>query len=324
VQRLLKVLMWSGGLLVVAAAAFLIAIQLRWQRTFEAPLPDIRASRDPAVIAKGEYLVYGPGHCAPCHTPKSDAPRVAKGARLPLRGGHEWSLPLGRIYSPNITPDEETGIGRLSDAQLARVLRHGVRPDGRAAVPFMEFHDLSDEDLTAIISFIRTQPPVRHHVPDHQLTLLGKGVMAFVITPKGPARTPPARSPEVAPTVERGSYVASGLAGCAECHTKRSPRDGSYAGPRFAGGMEMPAEGTPQVFVTPNLTPDPRTGHIYNWTEEAFVARFKLGLIAPGSPMPWADYRNMKEEDVRAIYRFLRSLAPVQNATGPVVRSTES
>ncbi len=322
-QRLLKLLVLSGGLVVLAVVALLVVIQLRWQRTFDAPLPEIRASRDPAVIAQGEYLVYGPGHCAACHTPKSDAARVAAGARLPLRGGHEWSFPLGRMYSPNLTPDNETGIGRVPDAALARVLRYGVRPDGRTALPFMEFHDLSDEDLTAIISFLRAQPPVRHAVPDHQPSLLGKAVLALAMTPEGPKATPRATSPAIAPTVERGGYLASGLAGCVECHTKRNGR-GAYVGPRFAGGLEMHVDGVERVYVTPNLTPDPKTGHIYSWTEDAFVARFKLGPLAPGSQMPWANYRNMKEDDVRAIYRFLRSLQPVQNATGPIARSTES
>jgi mono/diheme cytochrome c family protein len=324
--RLLKILtIVVGSLVVLAAAALLVTVQFRWKRTFDAPYPDIHATRDAAVIARGEYLVYGPGHCAPCHTPKSDEARVAAGERLPLRGGHEWRFPLGRVYSPNLTPDPETGIGRIPDPALARVLRHGVRPDGRAAIPFMEFHDLSDEDLTAIISFLRAQPPVSHRVPDHEMSVLGKVVMSFVLGPEGPAATPPRVSPAAEPSVERGRYLAAGLAGCVECHTQRSTRDGSYVGARFAGGMEMEtSDGSGRVFVTPNLTPHDKTGHIYHWTEDAFVTRFKLGGLAPGTPMPWANYRNMKEEDVRAIYRYLRSLSPVDHATGPVVRAASN
>jgi mono/diheme cytochrome c family protein len=321
VRRSLRLLAIAVALLAVVVVALLVTIQFRWKRTFDAPYPDIRASRDPSVLARGEYIVYGAAHCAACHTPNSESARVATGERLPLRGGHEWVLPVGRIYSANLTPDPETGIGRLGDAALARSLRYGVRPDGRAALPFMEFHDLSDEDLTAIISFLRIQPAVRHAVPDHRLNVVGKAALSFFITPAGPASTPARESPVLAPTIERGRYLAAGLAGCVGCHTQRNKRNGSYTGPRFAGGEWMPAEdGSGVVFVTPNLTPHEKTGHVAHWTEDAFVTRFRLGRIAPGSPMPWSDYQNLNEDDVRAIYRYLRSLQPVERDNGPIVR----
>jgi len=323
VRRLLQIVSYVALGLVVLAIAAILTIQVRWRRTYDAPYPAVQASHDPAVIARGEYIVRSVSPCAECHTPQADAPRVSAGQPVALRGGHVWALPLGRLYAPNLTPDPETGIGRISDAALARVLRYGVRPDGRVALPFMEFHDASDEDLVAIVSYLRTQPPVRHEVPDHQPNLLGKAVIAFMMTPVGPTSTPPRTSPSAAPTIERGKYLAAGLAGCVGCHTARSQRDGSFQGPPFAGGSTMhAADGSRRDFVTPNLTPHEQTGHIYRWTEEAFVTRFTLGTLAPGSPMPWTTYRNMKEEDVRAIYRYLRSLQPVARDNGPVVRAS--
>jgi mono/diheme cytochrome c family protein len=322
VRRLLRFSAYAAASLVVLALGLIALVEVRWRRTYDAPYPAVSASHDPAVIARGEYIVRGVSPCAGCHTPEEDLPRVFSGQPVPLRGGHVWVLPLGRLYAPNLTPDAETGIGRISDAALARVLRYGVRPDGRVALPFMEFHDASDEDLVAVVSYLRSQPPVRHEVPDHQPNLLGKAVIAFMMTPVGPTGTPPRTSPSTAPTIERGKYLAAGLAGCVGCHTARSQRDGSFQGPAFAGGSTMhAADGSRREFVTPNLTPHEQTGHIYRWTEEAFVTRFRLGSLAPGSPMPWTIYRNMKEEDVRAIYRYLRSLAPVDRDNGAVVRA---
>ena len=95
--------------------------------------------------------------------------RAVAGARprrdAAARGAHVFPLPFGRIYSANITPDPETGIGRRTDGELARILRHGVRADGHAAVPLMEYQGMADEDLVAVISFLRSRPAVRNVAP---------------------------------------------------------------------------------------------------------------------------------------------------------------
>ena len=122
------------------------------------PVPHVRASSDPAVIARGEYLVYGPAHCVECHASSfEEYQKVADGQKVPLQGGTRFEAPpLGAIYSKNLTPDPETGIGRYTDGQVARMMRYNVRPNGRASVaPMMPFHNMSDEDMIAIISFLR-------------------------------------------------------------------------------------------------------------------------------------------------------------------------
>ena len=136
-----------------------------WARTYEAPYPPIAASRAPDVVERGRYLVYGPAACAYCHVVREQWPALDRGEMLPLSGAHVFPLPFGRIYSANITPDPETGIGRRTDGELARILRHGVRADGHAAVPLMEYQDMADEDLVAVISFLRSRPAVRQVVP---------------------------------------------------------------------------------------------------------------------------------------------------------------
>jgi len=306
-----------GG--VVAAALVLIGGVLllalaRWDRTFDAPLPALHASTDTAVIARGRYLAYGPGRCVECHV----ATRASAQATPPLNGGATFVLPIGRITAPNLTPDTATGIGRFSDAQLARVLRYGVRPDGRALIPFMEMQGLSDEDLVALISYLRSQPAVRHELPDQHYNIVGKAVMAFVLKPPTVGTPPPVTNPAESDTVARGAYIADAVAGCAGCHSKRSMMDGSYLGPRFAGGMQFEAD-SGMMFVSPNLT-SARVGRIAGWTEEQFVARFRAGPLLPGTPMPWRAFGRMSDADVRALFRYLRTLPPTEADPGPSMK----
>lgn len=295
----------AGGAVAVIIVLF-VTITLRWNRRFDAPYPRIAASTDTAVIARGRYLAYGPAHCSDCHTPPAEYASLKTGTQPPLAGGTSFAIPPGTIRVPNITPDKETGVGLLSDSAIARVLRYGVRPDGRSAIPFMEYHELSDADLAALISFIRSQAPVRNLVPDNSLNLLGKAVMAFVIKPIGPTAPPPAESPSSAPTAERGAYLVNAVANCAGCHSKRSMVTGAYTGPRLAGGSEMESSANSGVKLTPpNITADGRPGQ---WTEDEFVARFHAGERIPGSPMPWQAFRRIKDDDLRAIYRYLKTV----------------
>src|SRR3954467_4220366 len=125
-----KILKWTFLFLSVVLVVFITVIYARKDRTFEAPFPDIHASKDSAVIARGKYLVYGPAHCAECHAPMSAIPRIEKGEEVPLSGGMDFHIPVGVVHAPNITPDEETGIGKLKDPEIARSLRWGVRHDG--------------------------------------------------------------------------------------------------------------------------------------------------------------------------------------------------
>ena len=147
-------------LVVLLASAFAVYVWRTWDRVYdEFPVPDVRASSDPAVIARGEYLVYGPAHCVECHSSSfEEFQKVVNGEKVPLQGGTRFEAPpLGAVYSKNLTPDPDTGIGRYTDGQIARMMRYNVRPDGRASIaPMMPFHNMSDEDMIAIISFLRS------------------------------------------------------------------------------------------------------------------------------------------------------------------------
>ena len=304
-----RVLLWLGVAVLLVVVIVVVAISVRWDRRFQAPYPNLTASRDPAVLARGRYLAYGPAHCSDCHTAPADYASLQTGSSPSLSGGVEFPIPLGTIRVPNLTSDSATGIGRRSDGEIARMLRYGVRADGRAAIPFMEYHELSDADIMALVSFLRSQPAVRHPVPDHALNLLGKAVMAFAIKPVGPNGKPPAESPAPGPTLERGEYLVSAVANCAGCHTQRSMVTGAYTGPRLAGGSPMEAGDKAHTkLVPPDITANPGTGRAATWSEDEFVARFRAGERIPGSPMPWQAFRRITDDDMRAIYRYLRSI----------------
>ena len=304
-----KILLTFAALIGVVIVTLAATISLRWDRTFEAPYPELKASSDPVVIARGRYLAFGPAHCSDCHTAVADRDLLRAGGTPALSGGLEFVIPPGTIRVPNITPDSTTGIGRRSDGEIARILRYGVRHDGRAAFPFMEFADMSDSDLVAVLSFLRSQPPVAHAVADHELRWMGKMATAFLISPTGPSAPPPAASPAPGSTVERGAYIVNALSNCAGCHSQRNMVSGAYTGPRLQGGMEMESMVNAKIkLVPPDITSRPGSGRVASWTEDEFVARFRAGERIPGSPMPWQAFGRMSDDDLRAIYRYLRSV----------------
>ncbi len=319
--KLKKVLGYAALTLVASVLVLVALVYVRQSRTFDAPYPDIAASTDPNVIERGRYLAYGLAHCVDCHgDPKQKSARTS-GQEIPLTGGHEWKLPIATVYARNITPDAETGIGRYTDKELARILRYGVHADGRAVLPFMPFANLADEDLTAIISYLRAQKPVRHEVPRHDVNFLGKAVVAFVLEPQGPTGTPPVSVKREAST-QYGKYLAENVGNCIKCHTKVDMRTGQLAGIPFSGGAELPSETDPsRVYVSPNLTPDPRWGWLDGWSEEAFVARFHAGPVHQDSPMPWRSFGSVSDDDSRALYRYLKSLPPAPGGPDPKTRN---
>ena len=316
-KRLLRIAARTLLVLGALAAVFVIVVLVRSRRTFDAPYPNITASTDPQVIERGRYLAYGPAHCVNCHTTKDQDKLVDSGAMPALAGGRTFKLPLGNVYSRNLTPDKTTGIGRYTDREVARVLRYGVKPDGRAVLPFMEMQNLSDEDLTALVSFLRSQQPVKRAAPEHDLNIVGKAVLAFVIKPVGPSRPLLAKTPAEG-TLARGEYIATSVANCAACHTRRNLMTGQFVAASFSGGMEFRVDES-KVIVSPNLTPA-RAGRINTWSEEQFVGRFGAGVGIPGTHMPWRQFQRMSDADVRSVFRYLRTLKPVEHDPGPTVQ----
>ena len=313
-----RILLVFGVVLLVVVAGGAAFIASRQHLTFDAPYPEVTASSDPAVIERGRYIVRDVAPCAACHGDPAQRAAYAKGADVPLIGGFVFDIPPGKFYPRNLTPDTATGLGNVPDRAIARALRYGVGHDGRALLPFMEMQGLSDDDLQAVVSYLRTQPPVRNPVPAHQYTLLGKVVKATALAkPVGPAATPLVRAPRGA-SVETGRYLVESVALCWACHTQRSQATGALTGPRFGGSTGFTESDDPRrSWSPPNITSDAETGRLGRLTEDQFVARFRQGRVIPGSPMPWQAFSRLAEDDLRSIYRYLKTVPPVKNDVGP-------
>lgn len=288
------------------------------------PSPALQASSDPELIARGRYLVHGPAHCAQCHS-TDDRDHPEKILDSPMSGGLAFAMgPLGTRYAVNLTP-HATGIGGLSDAEVARAIRTGVGHSGELSFfMLLSAAKPADEDIVAILSYLRSLPPVDKAVPAGEWYLFGKVLLTYAFAPMQPAEsTGPAFVPEAPePSVERGRYVAESLAVCTSCHSELDPTSFRPVGPKAGGGLPDPSHGsdTHMEFVAPNLTSHP-TGLTGQLDEEAFILRLRGGRRYTSSIMPWENFTTLSDSDARSIYRYLKSLPPVDNASGPTYRT---
>lgn len=309
-----KILKWTGILLLIIIAGVSLITMLRQDLTFEAPYPSIRASTDSAIIARGKYLVYGPAHCADCHAPVGTEEAVNQGSIVNLPGGRPFVLPIGTLYAPNITSDKETGIGNVNDQTLARSLRYGVSRSNHALFNIMPFNNLSDADLTAVLSYLRTLAPVRNKVPENNMNVMGKIIKAFILKPTGPDGTPPKEVAQDS-TVAYGEYLAKSVANCYGCHTKRDLKTGAFIGEPYAGGFEFESIVEPGKYMcmSPNITTDKETSVVSEWDETVFIGRFRKGKQINHSPMPWGPFSRMSDLELKALYKYLQTVKPVKN-----------
>jgi mono/diheme cytochrome c family protein len=330
-KRVLKLLGMLVGLALAAIGILVTVCALRWPPEFpDTPFPQISSSKDPAAIARGEYIVNALAHCTACHGNTDEYMAADVGEFVSPKGGHEWHMgPIGVLRAPNITPDPQTGIGSQSDAELARAIRHGVKSDGKPALFMMGVGPMSDEDLAAVISYLRSIPAVSHDMPDHEIGLLGKvlfqGPMKFFAQPHDYPIPPFVKEGEA--SVERGRYIAEGPGWCGGCHSDFVVEDDIAFDGQIGSGARnnpFPDESDPDyVFYSPNLTPDPETGHITAWTQEQFMKRFRTGRVYKASPMPWESYRNMTDADLESIWLYLRQLPPTRKKIGETRRKAD-
>jgi mono/diheme cytochrome c family protein len=316
-----------GGLvllIVVAASGFYAYVSLTWERDYSStPLPNIHASTAPDVIARGEYVANVIGHCSGCHQQlHGTMTKASVDFTKPLSGGLVFDVPMfGKFVSANLTPDKATGIGALSDGLVARAIRTGVGRHGKI-LPFMLFvvGPMSDDDLTAVVSWLRVQRAVTQKSEDEAWGFAAKALAgAFKPRMSAPPKHVP---PGVEPSVERGRYLAQGPANCRGCHTPLDMMTLTFSGPDFSGNTDAEPDASQPgfEFVTPNLTPDPETGHITSWSEEAFFQRLHAGRVFAGSKMPWENFARMTDADVRSVYRYLRTVPPTRHVVGPTHR----
>ncbi len=326
-----KLLLGLGGLVgivVVGAGGF----ALYGYSTFEGklyhpdtPYPKVAASTDEGAVERGRYLVRGPAHCSHCHADYKREDPSQNTATVALSGGFEFAMgPLGTMHAANLTPHPTAGIGRLKDEEIARVMRTGILPDGHLSM-FMRYSAAtpSDSDLADIIAYLRSEAPVDKAVPGPEWGPLAKAMSPIfplnVRTTPAPAHVPAGEGP----TVERGAYLAENLIMCIGCHTAYDMSTFENVGPKGAGGSPDPshgAEDSNMEYAPPNLTSDPTVGFTGRFSEDQFLERMHKGRAYNSSIMPWENIQRTSDDDLRSIYRYLKSLPPSSNDPGPAYR----
>ena len=271
------------------------------------------ALRDADLVARGEYLARA-ADCMVCHT----APGGAVYA-----GGLAFKLPFGALYSTNITPDKETGIGNYSDAQFLAALHRGVRSDGARlypAMPFTSYTYMTDADALAIKAYLFSLAPVHAPArsdalsfPFNQRWLLG--IWSWLFNADQRFQPNPTRSPEW----NRGAYVSEALAHCGECHTPRNLAFALNNRRKFGGAVTA-------GWRAYNITSDAKTG-VGEWNDDITTTYLAQGHAAgrgtASGPMGEAvdeSLSQMAPEDVRAVVTYLRSVPPVVAPDLPPIR----
>ncbi|WP_194775265.1 cytochrome c [Pararhodonellum marinum] len=319
-------------LLLVVIGGFVVYVQLNWNKTYDIPNPDLQVSTDPEVIERGKYLVHGPAHCSNCHVATiAEMLAADAGENIPLKGGVQFPLgPIGTLYTKNLTPDPTTGIGRYSDGEIFRMMRHAVKPDGKATLSvLMPFWDMADEDLIAVVSYLKSLDPVKNEVQKNEWTFMGKAVRVIASSFK-PIENPKPYpvAPPMEASIERGEYLSRYVANCVGCHTNRDLMTFEAIGPEYGGGMEfepfpefhLMVGQDPDIWMrTPNITPHPNSSLAQFKTVEEWKERFRKGRLIDISPMHWGPFSRMTDEDLEALYLYLTSLEPVDYDPGELM-----
>jgi len=286
-----------------------LAVALAWTGTHG----ETRAQdADAAAIERGAYVFNTSGGCS-CHTDvKNDGAHLA--------GGRALVTPFGTFYSPNITPDPETGIGAWNDAGFIRAMREGVSPAGEhyyPAFPYPAFTGMTDQDLLDLKAYLFTLPAVSRSNEDHELDLpfawrFMVGAWKFLNFESGPFVPDPDRDA----AWNRGAYLVGSVAHCGECHTPRDMLGGLDRDLWLAGTTAGPEGGG-----VPNITPDPETG-IGAWSDSAIRSVLARGMLPDGDFVGGAmaeavkGFKHLTDSDLDAIVAYLRAVPPVVNRIG--------
>lgn len=267
-----------------------------------------------ARLARGRYLVEGPAACLHCHSePDLSDPKYPA---LPGRLGAGWEMPipeLGRVVSPNITSDLETGLGRWTDDEVARAIQEGISRDGSALFPVMPyplFAQLDDEDLASIVVFIRTLAPVHSPMDRSELIFPLNYIVNTIPTPVlEPRPSHPSSTPE-----DRGRYLVT-ISGCRDCHSPIDAMGALLPGLAFSGGaiFHDPGQNMAPVFSL-NLTSD--ASGLAHYDESFFLQVLRSGQLSGRTLnhiMPFGHFKNMTDEDLIDIWAYIRALPPVKH-----------
>lgn len=264
----------------------------------------------PERVARGKSIAAM--RCFACHVDPQTGSATGNRVAVP-------SSLASVAYAPNITRDLKAGIGSWSDGELSYALRTGVRPDGRLLAPWMPRMALiADEDLYAVIAFLRSDDPVVAPNPAQskptQYGFVGKVLQRLVWRP-GLDPDKPIVAPSPKKKVAYGKYVVQGLIDCYACHSAsfegvnnvRPELSDGYMG----GGNKM-RDLAGGLVLSANLTPDPETG-IGKWAEHDFIRAVREGVRPDGTPLrfPMPHFNGLDEAQVSAIYAYLETVHPI-------------
>ena len=320
----MKNLLRTTPCLLVLAFAFVlagIALRTRSVQARSASVLEMEViPRTPERLARGKYLVDGVLWCATCHSDIDWSKRPLEAAAGTKFGGHVWGQELGipapfRIVASNISSDRKYGAGNWSDQDLVRALRRGIGHDGRTLIdmmPYDDFSHLSDEDLASVIVYVRSLPAV--HIERPQTLMPREATSNLQPLPQVDHVPEPNRSDRV----NYGHYLVT-AGQCRWCHTPVDEKGDSLPGMDFSGGHTFSGPfGLKGAMVadlaTLNLTPDP-SGIPY-FSEATFVTALRAGHVGArqlSTLMPWSYFRNLTDDDLKAIFAYLRSVPPVKH-----------
>ncbi len=324
-KRGVKIAGTAFVILFVVLLALAIYVQVAWDRSVGRPAPALTALRDSTSVARGEHIFKDTWQCWSCHaSPATDG-------NAPPSGGTPFDLSaigpgFGVFYSSNLTPDSATGLGAWTDGELVQAIREGVGKDRRLLFPLMPvdwLKGLSDRDALALVAYLRSIPPVTNRVRPNEPSFAAKVLIAFGVIGPAPAVTAPIAAPPQAPTPQYGRYFAMNCAGCAECHSPRNLSNGRYyedslfSGSTYAFGSD---QHDPLMSYASDITPDDAEG-IGRWNEDQFAAAVTTGLRPDSTVldphMPYASFKALSNDEIQAVYLFLKSLAPIPRTVPP-------
>lgn len=307
---------------IVCLLALAITLTIGWRPIIGAKarsLTERRFEPTPARHERGRYLAESVMGCFDCHSEKNWSQPGAPPVQGKVGSGRDWSMDgMPWLVVSNITPDKETGAGNWTDDMLARAIREGIGHDGRVlfpVMPYTSFREMSDEDLASLIVYLRSIAPVRNALPQTRIPFPLSRLIQGLPQPVNEV----VPQPDMSDTFKRGAYLVK-LGGCADCHTPQSEGQ-AMTGLEFGGGFNLKYPGG--EVASSNITPHP-TGISY-YDEQLFLEMMRTGHVrarAINSVMPWFFYRGMTDEDLKAVFAYLRTLKPVNHAVDNTEKPT--
>ena len=297
-----SVLKWVGVAVGVVVTVLVIAIaivvsigEMKINRTIDVTVASVAIPTDAASLERGKHFVESIALCQECHGDNYEGQVM------------EDDPIFGRLAPPNLTTGRGGVGGELEGIDYVRAIRHGVSREGKALIvmPSDEYNVIGDEELGAIIAYMKSVPPVDNEDPDSRARLIARAIAVMDVAALYPANNIDQAAPRVTPpqvgiTAEYGGYLATV---CTACHQDD-----------LGGGAIPDGSGT----IAPNLT---SSGTLAEWSEAEFISTLRTGETPGGNKldeenMPWDRFKLMTDDELKAVWLYLSSLPPASPSDG--------